>query len=65
MSRDRRTDQPADSRNARLGAALRENLARRKAQARERAAGPADDEASETDKPQDGHQTRNPATSED
>ena len=37
MSKDRRPTPPADSRQARLTAALRANLARRKAQARSRA----------------------------
>lgn len=61
MSRDRSTDRPGDSREARLGAALRANLARRKAQARGRAAA-ADDN---TPEPQDGPNAPNPATSED
>lgn len=42
MSKDRRPASPPDSRQARLGAALRANLARRKAQARSRAEGEAD-----------------------
>ena len=42
MSKDRRPTPPADSRQARLTAALRANLARRKAQARSRAEGEAD-----------------------
>ncbi|MBB1490638.1 MULTISPECIES: hypothetical protein [unclassified Paracoccus (in: a-proteobacteria)] len=42
MSKDR-PSHPADSREARLGAALRANLARRKAQARSRAADERDD----------------------
>lgn len=37
MNKDRRTPSPSDSRDARLAAALRANLARRKAQARGRA----------------------------
>ena len=37
MSKDRRPTPPVDSRQARLTAALRANLARRKAQARSRA----------------------------
>lgn len=45
MSKDRRPSRPADSREARLGAALRANLARRKAQARSRAADGQDDMA--------------------
>lgn len=45
MSKDRRPTRPADSREARLGAALRANLARRKAQARSRAADERDDTA--------------------
>ncbi|MDO5370880.1 hypothetical protein [Paracoccus sp. (in: a-proteobacteria)] len=47
MSKDR-PSRPADSREARLGAALRANLARRKAQARSRAADERDDTASLT-----------------
>lgn len=47
MSRDRRSDKPGATqpggRDARLGAALRANLARRKAQARQRAGGASDD----------------------
>lgn len=39
MSKDRRPLPPPDSRQARLTAALRANLARRKAQARSRAEG--------------------------
>lgn len=46
MSKDRRpTTRDPDSREARLGAALRANLARRKAQARSRAAEDKDDAA--------------------
>ncbi|ARJ68407.1 hypothetical protein [Paracoccus contaminans] len=48
MSRDRRSDKPGATqpggRDARLGAALRANLARRKAQARQRADGAHDDD---------------------
>lgn len=68
MNSDRRTDQPPQGRDARLGAALRANLARRKAQARGRAAGPsdeADDDTGMTDKPQAGRQTPDPAPSEE
>ena len=42
MSKDRRPASPPNSRQARLGAALRANLARRKAQARSRAEGGAE-----------------------
>jgi|GEM_PF-2913394 len=45
MSKDRRPARPADSREARLAAALRANLARRKAQARSRAADGQDETA--------------------
>lgn len=48
MSKDRRPSRPADSREARLGAALRANLARRKAQARSRAADEQDNTADPT-----------------
>lgn len=41
MSRDRTPDKTADDRDSRRGAALRANLARRKAQARTRAAADA------------------------
>ena len=60
MNSDRRTDRPGQGRDARLGAALRANLARRKAQARARAAG----DPTESTEPQDG-QPPNPAASED
>ena len=69
MSRDRRSTPPADSRDARRGAALRANLARRKAQARERATSTETEapvnEVPMTDKPQDGLTASNPASSED
>ena len=42
MSKDRRPPTSSDSRQARLTAALRANLARRKAQARSRAEGEAE-----------------------
>ena len=45
MSKDRRTTSQTDSRHARLGAALRANLARRKAQARSRAEDENEDKA--------------------
>ena len=72
MSKDRRPASPPDSRQARLGAALRANLARRKAQARGRAAGSPDetgaaidDDTGMTDKPQAGRQPPDPAPSEE
>lgn len=72
MNSDRRTDRPGQGRDARLGAALRANLARRKAQARGRAAASSDatgaateDETATTDKPQAGRQPPDPAPSEE
>ncbi|MDO5612051.1 MAG: hypothetical protein Q4G14_02280 [Paracoccus sp. (in: a-proteobacteria)] len=49
MKQNRRSDQDSDSREARLAAALRANLARRKAQARARAADEADPENGQAD----------------
>lgn len=54
MNKDRRPTRPADSRDARLGAALRANLARRKAQARSRTA----EEIDETAAPVTGDDTK-------
>lgn len=72
MNSDRRTDRPGQGRDARLGAALRANLARRKAQARGRAADSPDetgaainDDTGMTDKPQAGRQPPDPAPSEE
>lgn len=55
MNKDRRPTDPAASRKARLGAALRANLARRKAQARNRA---ADDEDGIADPGRGGDNTQ-------
>ena len=67
MSKDRRNERPAQDRDARLGAALRANLARRKAQARGRAAdgNGAPGLSADHDKPQDGCETPGPAPSEE